>query len=64
VASLLGLFFTLKMEAICSSETSFDIQRSTRRYISEDSTLHNHHCEDGEDCENIRSYTDCYEFTV
>jgi hypothetical protein len=28
------------MEAICSSETSVDIQRTTRRYIPEDSTLH------------------------
>jgi hypothetical protein len=28
---------TLKMEAICSSETLVDIQRTTRRYISEDS---------------------------
>jgi hypothetical protein len=32
-------FFTLKMEAICSSETSVDTQRTTRRYISEDGTL-------------------------
>jgi hypothetical protein len=36
---------TLKMEAICSSETSVDTQRTTRRYIPEDGTLHNHHCE-------------------
>jgi hypothetical protein len=36
---------TLKMEAICSSETSVHIQRTTRRYIPEDSTLHNHRCE-------------------
>jgi hypothetical protein len=28
---------TLKMEAICSSETSGDFQRTTRRYIPEDS---------------------------
>jgi hypothetical protein len=27
------------MEAICSSETSVDFQRTTRRYIPEDSTL-------------------------
>jgi hypothetical protein len=26
----------LKMEAICSSETSVDFQQTTRRYISED----------------------------
>jgi hypothetical protein len=30
---------TLKMEAICSSETSVDFQRTTRRYIPGDSTL-------------------------
>jgi hypothetical protein len=41
---------TLKMEAICSSETSVDTQRTTRRYIPEDGTLHNHRCE------NLKSY--------
>jgi hypothetical protein len=30
---------TLKMEAICSSETSVYFQRTTRRYIPDDSTL-------------------------
>jgi hypothetical protein len=35
---------TLKMEAICSSETSVETQRTTRRHI------HNHRCE------NLRSY--------
>jgi hypothetical protein len=40
----------LKMEAICSSETSFKFQRITRRHIPEDSTLHNH-C-----CENLKSH--------
>jgi hypothetical protein len=34
------------MEAICSCEISVDFQRTTRRYIPEDSTLHNHRCED------------------
>jgi hypothetical protein len=33
---------TLKMEAICSSETSVKTQRTTRRHIPEDYTLHNH----------------------
>jgi hypothetical protein len=33
-------YSTLKMEAICSSETSVEFQRSTRSYIPEDSTLH------------------------
>jgi hypothetical protein len=37
--SLLGIFFDLKMEAIYCSETSVDFQRTTRRYIPEDSTL-------------------------
>jgi hypothetical protein len=41
---------TLKMEAICSSETSVETQRTTRRHILEDDTLHNHHCE------NLKSY--------
>jgi hypothetical protein len=29
---------TLKMNAICSSETSVDFKRNTRRYIPEDNT--------------------------
>jgi hypothetical protein len=41
---------TLKMEAICYSVTSVDTQRTTRRYIPEDDTLHNH------PCENLKSY--------
>jgi hypothetical protein len=36
---------TMKMEAICSSEISVDIQRTKRRFILEDDTLHNHRCE-------------------
>jgi hypothetical protein len=38
------------MEAICSSETWVETQRTTRRHIPEDDTLHNH------GCENLRSY--------
>jgi hypothetical protein len=38
------------MEAIYSSETSVNIQRTTRRYIPEDSTFNNHRCE------NLKSY--------
>jgi hypothetical protein len=30
---------TLKMEGMCSSETSADFKRTTRRYIPEDTTL-------------------------
>jgi hypothetical protein len=40
------IFSTLKMEAICSSETSVDTPQNTRRYIPEDGSLHNHRCED------------------
>jgi hypothetical protein len=29
------------MDATCSSETSFDFPRTTRRYIQEDRVLHN-----------------------
>jgi hypothetical protein len=41
---------TLKMWAICSSETSVESRRTTRRHIPEDDTLHNHRCE------NLKSY--------
>jgi hypothetical protein len=41
---------TMKMEAMCSSETSVDFQRAIRRYIPKDRTLHNHRCE------NLKSY--------
>jgi hypothetical protein len=39
-----------KKKELYSSETSVDFQRTTRRYIPEDSTLHNHRCE------NLKSY--------
>jgi hypothetical protein len=45
---------TLKMETIYSSDTSVDFQRTTRRYIPENSTLRNHRGED------LRSYTALY----
>jgi hypothetical protein len=38
------------MEATCSSETSAGFKRTTRRYIPEDRTLHNHRSE------NLGSY--------
>jgi hypothetical protein len=41
---------TLKMEAISSSKTSGTTQRTTRRHIPEDDTLHNHRYE------NLKSY--------
>jgi hypothetical protein len=41
--------FTLKMEVICSSETSVN-PGSTRRHIPEDYILHSHRCE------NLNSY--------
>jgi hypothetical protein len=41
---------TLKMEAICSFETSVTTQRTTRPHIPEDDTLYNHRCE------NLKSY--------
>jgi hypothetical protein len=45
---------TLKMETICSSETSVASQQTTRRHIPEDDTLHNHRCE------NLKSYIYTY----
>jgi hypothetical protein len=46
---LLG-YDAVKMEAIRPSETSGTTQRTTRRHIPEDDTLHNHRCE------NLKSY--------
>jgi hypothetical protein len=34
-----------KMKPVCSTETSVDIHRNTRRYISEDRIIHSHFCE-------------------
>jgi hypothetical protein len=42
---LLAYYSNLKMAAVCSSLTSVGLQRTTRRYIPEDDTLHNHRCE-------------------
>jgi hypothetical protein len=38
----------------CSSETAVNFHRTVRHYILEDSTLHNHRCE------NLRSYKSCF----
>jgi hypothetical protein len=43
VGSLLG--FDLEYGSTCSSETSVDFQRTTRRCIPEGRTLHSHRCE-------------------
>jgi hypothetical protein len=45
---------TLKMEAICSSETSVETRETTRLHIPKDDILHNHRCE------NLKSYIDSY----
>jgi hypothetical protein len=46
----------LRMGATYSSEKSADFQWTTRRYIPEDITLHNH------SCENLKSYTGSWMF--
>jgi hypothetical protein len=52
-SSYLAYCSTLKMEAIHYSETKADFQWTTRHYIAEDRTLHNH------SCENLKSYKKC-----
>jgi hypothetical protein len=42
---------TLKVEAICSSDTSVDFQQSAWHYITEDRAHHNHQHE------NLKAYT-------
>jgi hypothetical protein len=51
LVSCLAYSSTLKMEAVCSSETSADFQRTTLNHIPVDKILHNHRCE------NLKSYT-------
>jgi hypothetical protein len=46
---------TLKMEAVCSSETSVDFQQTTRRYILEDRTLHMQYCFSLDDVEKVNT---------
>jgi hypothetical protein len=46
-----SVYSALKKEAICFSETLVDFSRTTGRYIPEDSTLHNHRCE------NLKSFS-------
>jgi hypothetical protein len=43
-------FSTLKMEAICYSQTPLDSEQTTLCYIPEDGTLQNYRCE------NLKSY--------
>jgi hypothetical protein len=57
LVSCSAYFPTLKMEAICSSETSADFQRTTRRYIPEDIT-HNHRCKNLKYCE-VHQHSEC-----
>jgi hypothetical protein len=58
LVSCLAYSSVLKMETICSSETSVDPQRATRRYIQEGRTLHNHRCQ------NLKSYKERWRYHV
>jgi hypothetical protein len=48
--------YDIKKEAMCFSETSLCLQQSTRRYIPDDRTLHNHRYE------NLRFYIGVSQF--
>jgi hypothetical protein len=49
-----GILLTMNMEVTCSSETSVAFQRTTRHYIPEDRTLHNHRYENHKSYNNIQ----------
>jgi hypothetical protein len=53
LVSFLAYSSTLKFEAKCFSETSFGLQRTTRRYIPEEITLHNHRCDSLKSCKEV-----------
>jgi hypothetical protein len=57
LVSCLAYFPTLKIEEIYFSETSVDIQRTTRCHIPEVGTLRNPRCE------NLKSYIHCILFS-
>jgi hypothetical protein len=52
------------MEATCSSETSVETQRTTRRHIPEDDTPHNHGCENLKSYNNISLCLSCELFLI
>jgi hypothetical protein len=52
-------YSTLKMEAMCSSETSVNFQQATWRFIPEDRTLHNHR---SENLKSYKTHNDLYYF--
>jgi hypothetical protein len=56
--SCFAYYSTLKMEGQCSSETTVDLQRTIRREIPDERTLHNHRYE------NLKSYTASLTFIV
>jgi hypothetical protein len=58
LVSCLANYSTLKIKATCSSETSVDFERTTRGYITEYNTLHNHRFE------NLKSYIAKYLFSL
>jgi hypothetical protein len=60
LVSCLAYSYTLKMEAICFSETSVDSQWTTWYYILEEITLHNHVCENVKSCEGVRNFLCVY----
>jgi hypothetical protein len=55
VGCLMAYSPTLKLEAICSSETSADFYRIALRYIPEDFTLHSCRCENFKSSLEMRS---------
>jgi hypothetical protein len=50
LVSFLAFSSNMKM-VICSTETLVDFQQTTWRYIPEDKTLHNNHCENPKSCQ-------------
>jgi hypothetical protein len=52
----------LKMEAICSSETSVEFKRTTRPYVPENITFYNHRCEILEFYKWITSTASAFDF--
>jgi hypothetical protein len=51
---------TLKKDLICSSETSVEFRRNTRRYLPEDRSLHNYCCDNRKSISLLQALSICH----
>jgi hypothetical protein len=60
LVSCLAYSSTLEIEGTCSYETSVAFQRTARRYVPENRTLHDHLCESFKCCTTRADHSRCW----